>query len=398
MRRMLRYLMLVGAVVMAACNGINPPYEGTYEQVLIYYGMGYNNLSPNLRRNLMDELKSDILPGLHREKAIVAFVHNTASSEDYKTPNAPVLMRFYRDANGKSAADTLKVYDDIAVSASPESIHRVLCDIQEAFPAKHYGLLVSSHGSGWVPAGYSKSSERAGTLSIGNQYSGSGSSLTTQWVTVPELAAAIPMHLDYLIVDACLAGAVEVAWDLREVCDRLVVSPAEILTMGMGYSMLSWDMLAGAEPDLEGYCRTYYDYYNSKSGTYRSGTISLVECAKLPALAEAFSAVLDAHRDALIYSQLVNRVQRYYYSNAPLPFFYDLRDLAVQLGASPDELVRLDAALAEAVLVHFETPSFFDLPLNRCCGLSTYIPDPTRPALNAAYKELAWNKVVGLVP
>ena len=397
MCRLKKYLLFLAAAVLAACNGIEPPYTGTFDQVLIYYGMGYNNLSPNLERNLMDELKSDILPGLHREKAIVAFVHNTATSGDYKTPNAPVLMRFYRDRNGKSAADTLKVYEDMTVSASPESIRRVLNEIQETFPAKHYGLLISSHGSGWLPAGYSKNSERARTLAIGNQYSSSGGSVSTQWVTVPELAAAIPMHLDYLILDVCLAGAVEVAWELRNVSDRLVVSPTEILTMGMGYSMLSWDMLAWDKPDLEAYCRTYYDYYNGQSGSYRSGTISLVECAKLPALSEAFSAVLDAHRDALIYSQLANRVQRYYYSTTSLPFFYDLRDLAAQIGASPDELARLDAALAEAVPVHYETPSFFDVSLDRCCGLSTYLPDPTRPQLNTYYRSLGWNQAVGLV-
>ena len=397
MRALRKYCLFLAAVVLAACNGIDRPFEGTYDHVLIYYGMGYNNLSGNLRTNLLEELKSDVLPGLHREKAIVAFVHNTAISGNYTTPNAPVLMRFYRDADGKSAVDTLKVYDDMAVSASGESIHRVLEDIRAAFPAKHYGMLISSHGSGWLPAGYGKSSERASARAIGNQYSGSGSSVTTQWVTVPELAAAIPMHLDYMILDVCLAGAVEVAWELRNVSDRLVVSPTEILTMGMGYSMLSWDMLAWEKPDLETYCREYYDYYNGQSGTYRSGTISLVECAKLPALAEAFSAVLDAHRDALNYSQLVSSVQRYYYSTTSLPFFYDLRDLAAQLGASPDELARLDAALAEAVPVHYETPKFFDVSLDRCSGLSTYLPDPSRPQLNAYYRTLGWNQTVSLV-
>lgn len=397
MRKIKTYLLLLAAAVLAACNGIEPPYTGTFDQVLIYYGMGYNNLSPNLHRNLMDELMSDALPGLHREKAIIAFVHNTAPDGGYVTPNAPVLMRFYRNANGQNVADTLKVYSDMAVSASPESINRVLSEIKETFPAKHYGLLISSHGSGWLPAGYSKKSERATTLAIGNQYSGSGSSGSTRWVTVPELAGAIPMHLDYLILDVCLAGAVEVAWELRNVSDRLVVSPTEILTMGMGYSMLSWDMLAWDKPDLEAYCRTYYDYYNGQSGSYRSGTISLVECAQLPALAEAFSAILDAHRDALVYSQLVSRVQRYYYSTTSLPFFYDLRDLAAQIGASPDELARLDAALAEAVPVHYETPSFFDVSLDRCCGLSSYLPDPTRPVLNGYYRTLGWNQAVGLV-
>ena len=34
----------------------------------------------------------------------------------------------------------------------------------------------------------------------------------------------------------------------------MVLSPAEILTSGMVYTTLSWDMLAGKEPDLRTYC------------------------------------------------------------------------------------------------------------------------------------------------
>ena len=65
--------------------------------------------------------------------------------------------------------------------------------------------------------------------------------------------------------------------------------------------------------------------------------------------------------------------------------------------ASPAELARLDAALADAVPVHYETPTFFDLSLDRCCGLSVYLPDPSRATLNAFYRTLGWNQAVGLV-
>ena len=78
-------------------------------------------------------------------------------------------------------------------------------------------------------------------------------------------------------------------------------------------------------------------------------------------------------------------------------FFYDLGDLAAQLGASPAELAQLNAALAAAVPFHAETPTFFDLRLERCQGLSVYIPEANRPQLNAYYRQLAWNKAVRLV-
>ena len=162
---------------------------------------------------------------------------------------------------------------------------------------------------------------------------------------------------------------------------------------GMGYSILSWDVFAYGEPDMVTYCQQYYDYYMEHGG----GTIALVDCHRLEPLAEAFRDIIEAHRDALNYNTLYYTVQRYYYSSTPLIFFYDLRDMAAQLGATPDELARLDAALADAVPCHRETPTFFDLSLERCCGLSVYLPDPSRSVLNAFYSKLGWNKVVGLV-
>ena len=410
MHRIKSYLILLAAVLLAGCNGIDRPFTGTFDQVLIYYGMGYNNLSGNLRTNL-DQLRSDVLPGLSYDKAIVVFSHNTSVSGDYKTYNEPVLMRFYRGSDGKPVTDTLKVYDNMDVSASKESVRQVLEDVKERFPARRYGLLVSSHGTGWLPPGYNYNSEAPRqtrrkalaqpaqpwpeTKAIGNQYLGSSSSTT--WIPLEDFAGAIPMHLDYLILDNCLSGAVEVAYELKDVCDRFVVSPAEILTAGMVYSTLSWDMFAGGDPDLRTYCREYFQYYDAQSGNHRAGTVTLVESAGLDALAGAFGAIVDAHRAALTRSDLRESVQRYYYGSSSLRFFYDLRDLCVQLGASADELARLDAALAAAVPYHAETPMFFDLPLERCCGLSVYIPESGRPALNDYYRSLAWNRAVRLV-
>lgn len=410
MRRVKSYLLVLAAVLLTACNGINPPFKGTYDQVLIYYGMGFNNLSGNLKTNL-DQLRTDVLPGLSYDKAIVAFSHNVALRGGYNTPNDPVLLRIYRGNDGKPVTDTLKVYEDMELSASGESLRRVLDDVRELFPARRYGLLVSSHGTGWLPPGYSYNSEAPRqmrrkalvqpaqpwpeTKAIGNQYVGSSSNVT--WIPLEEFARAIPMHLDYLILDTCLSGSVEVAYELKDVVDRLIVSPAEILTAGMVYSTLSWDMFAGKDPDLRTYCQEYYDYYNSQDGSYRSGTISLVDCTRLDALADAFGAIVEAHRAALADPSLFNNVQRYYYGSSPLRFFYDLGDLAAQLGASPAELAQLNAALAAAVPFHAETPTFFDLRLERCQGLSVYIPEANRPQLNAYYRQLAWNKAVRLV-
>lgn len=389
MKRLWSYLLTLVVVVLTACNGIDRPFEGTYDQVIIYYGMGYNNLASNLKQNLRD-LERDVLPELRHDKAIVAFLHTPASYSDYYTPNPPVLVRIYRGPNGKPVRDTLKTYPEMTVSASAESMRRVMNEIQEMFPARRYGMVVSSHGSGWLPKNYKDNSSTGISLSsVGVQYVGN----KVRWLELPELASAIPYHLNFLILDCCLCGGIEVAWALKDVTDRLIASPTEILVDGMGYSILSWDVFAHEEPDFITYCEQYYDYYKVRQG----GTIVYVDCHQLEPLAEAWRDILEAHRSALNYYKLSNSVQRYYYPDASLVYFYDLRDFAVQLGATESELARLDAALAAAVPAHRETASFKGLKLERCCGLSTYIPDPARPTLNAYYRTLGWNRAVGLI-
>ena len=37
-------------------------------------------------------------------------------------------------------------------SASPQVLKRVINDVTRLYPAKSYGLIVFSHGSGWLPS------------------------------------------------------------------------------------------------------------------------------------------------------------------------------------------------------------------------------------------------------
>ncbi len=407
MRRIKTILTAFAVLLLVGCNGLERPYEGTYDQVLIYCALGYNNLNYDLLNNF-DQIQEGILPGLWQDKAILAFCH-TAKGGDYSTPNPPRLIRIYRGDDGKARADTLKTYENMTVGASKESIRTALTDVMQMFPSEHYGIIASSHGTGWIPGGYTSDSESSSvrervpepdpswplTKAFCNQYSRVGSSTQVQWMEFSEFVDALPMKLDYLILDACLMGTVEIAYDLKDICKYLVFSPTEVMEYGMIYKTLSWDMLSGKEADLRTYCEEFYDYYfNLSSSPY--GTITLVDCSKVEALAEAFAPIVDAHRDVIGIRQLTT-VQRYYYPSSKLRFFYDLRDFAEKMDASPAEMARLDAALTDCVLYHAETPTFFNLSLERCCGLSVYIPDPLRKRLNAFYQDLSWNKKVRLV-
>lgn len=382
--------------------------DGEYSRVFVYCGLGYNNLSPNLETNFED-LCSGVLPESGRDVAVVAFRHNTATPYDYSTPTAPVLLHVYRD-RGVVHADTLKVYPENTVSASADAIREMLLDVKRMFPSESYGMLFSSHATGWIPQGYPSGGEAHVaslqsadpgrplplTKTLGAQYDGNSSN--SREIDIRDFADLIPMHLDYIIFDACLLGCVELAWELRKVCDKLVFSPTEVLAQGFVYGPMVLNLLGGGEPDLKAVSREYFERYDGMQGDYRSATVSLVDCTKLDRLAEVFGEIVSRRRGAL---DGISRdeVQKYFYRDNRFPFFYDLRDLADRMAPGEELMSELDAALSDCVLYHAETPSFFEdlLPLERCCGLSVYFPDSAWPVLNDYYRTLGWNGAVRLL-
>lgn len=448
-------LLLVASSVVCAVQSCESPldrnHSGGYESVFIYCGLGYNNLSSYLRENL-DDLQDGVLPGLNDNRAIVAYCHNTNINTPtrYEDPDSanfscPVLIQIYR-YQGKAKSDTLKVYDDEKISTSPDAFRKALEDIVSLFPSQHYGMLFSSHGTGWLPQGYAtrgENSDYANALSVQEEEETPnspfpltktvgaffrGSSYNSIEIDIRDFATSVPMKLDYLIFDACLMGNIETAWELKAICDYLVVSPSEVLAQGMVYESLSWNLLSGDKADLETVCREYFERYDALSDYNRSATISLIDCNKIADVADAFSEIVNSNRDTYkryvqrdsvpsdpddrdglsyyeyyqkVTQELKNRrkqVQGYFYSaSSPKAYFYDIRDVASHIGASEEQLSKLDSALEDCIIYHSETPYFFNTPLENCCGLAVYLPYEDWTKLNAYYRKLSWNDVAGLV-
>ncbi len=394
---------------LAACERSEPEKPGEYREVVIYCELGYNNLSSYIRDNL-EQLRQGNVPYAMSDKAIVAFCHNTAPGGGYSAKNPPVLLQFC-NRDGRNVIDTVKVYPSDMNSATAESVTSALMDIRELFPSKRYGMVFSSHSTGWTPVGYQAGDESVSLLnapadeaqeefpltkSLGSQFI--GSSRNNLEMDVRDFAAAIPMKLDYVIFDSCLMGCVEVAWELKDVCAKIVFSPTEVLAEGFIYKTMPWYLLSGGTADLVSVCKDYFDHYDSQSGSSRSATVTMLDCSGMERLAETFSWIVSAHREGFDNISRSN-VQPYFYSSgsSTKDWFYDLRDAAREAGADATELSRLDAALDGCIKYHAETEYFFKTPLERCCGLSTYLPSPTRPELTAYYKGLGWNRAVGLV-
>ena len=410
-----------------------------YKNVFILYSMGYNNLTPYLQTNINDILKNPISD--NPRDVVLIFSHLTKKREVYSIPTKPTLTKISQNIDGSIQKDTLLILPETAIASSKETLNEVLSYIKENFKAERYGMLMSSHGSGWVPTEYlSKGSsfenqfkdennkdnddndglieicrEAMGSelnpnpyrariplvKSIGAHYDGYGNS---EEINITDLVSSIPFKLDYLIFDACLMGGVEVAYELRNITDKIIASQTEILGDGMHYPSLCGYLFATGGPDLESVCKKYYELYDKQSGMYRSATVSLIDCSKLEALAEITKEIISQHRSEL--TEVQNKrdnIQKYFCPpyTASQKWYYDFEDIINKCRLTEDEASTFKTALNETVLYKAATPYFMGrdkLIINNHSGLSMYLPFATgRVYLNNFYKNLEWNKATGLL-
>lgn len=374
-------------------------YSMPSRRVMVMISAGYNSLSGYLSEDLKD-LESGYLPeGTYfNADVLLVLARLPKSAGDYASPSAPVLYRLWANRSGEVQRDTIQIWGGDTQLCTRETIHEALSTTQKKYPAQSYGVVFSSHGSGWLPPGYytdpSKFEPSSGSQwslrSIGQDKTPTGGTE----MSLEDFADAIPMHLDYCLIDACLSGCVEVAHALKGKADIVGFSPTEVLADGFDYKNITTHLFARPLDPVE-VCREYFAYYNAQSGSSRSATITAVDTRKMDALEAVCKELFEAYRP-ILKTMSGGNVQGYFRYDRH--YFYDLRDILVQAGISEQEKARLDAALSQFIVYQAATDYFLSIPLKRVCGLSMYLPSMGSTYLNKYYKEnISWNQATELV-
>ncbi len=404
-------------------------------KVLLFYECGFNNLTSYLKNN-MDGTEKGLPAGyVPRESGDVVLIYSRYSKGAFNyTPVESHLRRIYKKPNGKIVSDTLKTFGTDTIAASSSTMRQVLTYVKDEFPAKGYGLVFSSHGSGWLPAGYYYSPSRfeddhkgevgtsrqgiaaqsvghprlpvpEGDLPDTDPFYGMTRSIGQDYIegsyyghemSVSEFADAIPYHLDYLLFDMCFSGGVEVAYGLKDKADYLGLSPAEVLVDGMfNYTKITSFLLNRETPDLEGLFKDSFEMYDKQSGAYRSSTVNLVRTSGLDNLASVCARMINEYSDALADAP-VDDIQGYYRQGRH--YFYDLVDIFEKCGASKADLEDLDKAVDGCVIYKNSTGQFLeDYDIKAYSGFSMYLPCAGTPLLDLYYRKEVWNNATRLV-
>ena len=285
----------------------------------------------------------------------------------------------------------IEEYPTSTSTVDKEFLAGVINRMKEVAPADSYGLIMSSHGGGWVPADLydvyllgEDSRAAARPLFYGQD--------DYDCMEIPDLVDALDQtRFKYIIFDACFMGNVEGLYDMRNAADYIIASPTEILGAGFPYESFIPMLFERTDHKLKEVCEAYMDFYADSSGT-----ISLIDCSKMDALAEAMRSVYAEAK-----SVDVSQVQAY--DDFPYHLYFDLGHYVMNV-ATESTLKKFNTALDDVVVYKGHTQTFFTvtgdedayIPINHYSGLSCYILQTDDcPNTAAAWRDTAWAKAVG---
>ncbi len=393
MIRSTRYLFLsitflgIAALIFSACTKErNYEYKASTERTLLIYLAGDNSLSSILNQEL--------------ETYRTAWAERGTNCVIYTDPGnaAPCLLLLRKDNQGNNTIlDTLQKFEE-QNSASAATLRSVIDYTTSKFPAKSYGLIFSSHASGWLPE-HTLSYGRY-ISSLGADFAGPGVSQRGSEIELIDFASAIKdKQFSFIIFNACFMGGVEVAYELRNKTDYILASSAEILEDGFMPTLpFTFTNLLTSSTDvfenLLNFGTSYLLHTMQQSGAQQSTTLSIIKTSELDNLAAwmKLNTSLNSNNEDITDIQYFDR-PGVYGETIIKPRFFDLQHI-VEKRVNNSQLQEFNDLINKTVLWKGNTPWLFQgyggIEVKHHSGLSMYLFQPELQDLNASYKKLAW--------
>jgi len=385
-------LLLVLGLVLSGCTKSTPQSDPVATGAdgepwtLLMYSIADTNLEPFMVQDV-NEMGS---VGSSEDLNIVALVDRAA---DYGNDD---LLDLGGYTGGKvmvvnqGSAEVLDELGDVN-TGDPQVLADFIAGGIQAYPAGHYGLIISDHGASWPGVGGDESAEH-------------------DYLSLDELNAAIAAglegagvdKLDLLGFDACLMATYEVASTLAPLADRLLAS--QELEPGHGWNYESLQLLSdepGASADMLG--AALIDGFQGQatdSGTEAQITLSLIDLTKMAdvdAALAAFSGALSERAAEVAPVIGRTRATTLGFGRSPDPYqdthMADLGLLASQIGIEAldvsDQADAVLRAINDAVVDKVDGQATAG-----ATGLSIYFP-PAADFFNTDYQNVVtdgdWN-------
>ncbi len=388
MNRFLTSLFAISFVcLLPSCGDKNdePKAPDATQRTVLIYAVASNNLSSDLASD-----KKEMITAAPEVAGLGSDVRVLLYSVPSQAATEATLAELKKDNAGEWSFQPVKSYDRNTFSTDPARMREVFSDLRSEAPADNYGLILWSHGTGWIPNFSDHQVPGGMQKSYGmDKYQG-----VTDYCDIDELAYAIPDGMfDYIWFDLCYMMGVEVVYQLRNKCEYIAGYPTEDWSMGMNYDT-TLPMLAAPWPDLKAAGMAFYDYYMDQN---MAVTVTVMKTEGLDRLAQAASDIYKSGTRPVTASGLQN------YSRLKTPLYdfgqFTKRYLnfsdpdAAALEAEFDEALREITIYAGCSTKNFNgTNNAFDP--QKYSGLSCYFPGTAAENVEDYYLSLDWPKRV----
>ena len=353
-------VMMTMVVLMTACSADEVPEampepSKTYQKsisrnvtnaktVLVYIA-GNNNLNLAIDSDLKEMKEGS--KRLKEDESLLVFVrrdHNRENPWFARIKNGIVTDSVSISDMGINSSDGQNRASDPAVM---EGVIRYAFN-HYAAASNYYGLVLWGHGSGWL---IEQEVKKAGSRGFGMDYGNSNENKDIRWMnmtTMANLLKGLP-HLKFIMGDCCHLMCLENLYELRNTCDYIIGSPAEIPDYGAPYDQIVPDMFA----DGQFYSNIVNKYHTSVGGKL---PLAAVQTSEMENLAQATREPLKAIKAKLgnDYADMTGIIHYYHSDNSDqfLPehnIFYDAGDF-IRTHAPQDVYAQWKQALDKAVV------------------------------------------------
>lgn len=286
-------------------------------------------------------------------------------------------------------------------SCSSETLRQVLDWAMTNCPAEEYGLVLWSHGSGWIPP---RTPRRAFGVDNGlNVGSGTNANVGDE-LDICEMAKVLAdfPKFDFILFDACFMQNVELCYELKDCANYIIGSSAEIPLLGAPYTTMMYQLFTEKGANPKGMIQCYYDKYANEGSA-----LSVVDCSKLDALADATRGMMKQYKDALEGMDFASVLNYFDYDAcrymSEMPDFYDMLSLMNHL-LKEEDYVRWKAVYDEAVPERLSTRTIYTayktgpihINTNEFGGMSMYVPQEKyeNEDFYEGYWKMKWHTII----
>lgn len=268
---------LMACFALSSCkhNEPEPEFPSKKRKTIIVYMAGENSLAPYTAPDIQE--MQDAAGDIPKDCNFIVYI------DDHKYPQIIVMSE-----KNSEHTETLEERD----SCDPDEFYNTLKDLTSRYPADSYGLVCWSHASGWV-------SKPKKTFGIDNNKNSYSSDAGTR-LEIPDMRKQLErlnIRWDYILFDACFMQCIEVAYEMRNVTDYIIASPAEIPGEGAPYNLIMKGLCMDGQKAAEEIAKAYFDYHNqlflNQHVQFTNGVVlSVIKTSELENLLQATKDIL----------------------------------------------------------------------------------------------------------